>query len=497
MEIRDRLKSGRGNAMLVSGSIYQACKFYELFTSQGFDKCAIVTSYKPSPADIKGEETGEGLTERLKQYDIYNKMLGGKDAETFEKDVKKKFVEEPGQMKLLIVVDKLLTGFDAPSATYLYIDKPMRDHGLFQAICRVNRLDGDDKEYGYVVDYQDLFKSLEHSIHDYTSGALDNYDKDDVAGLLSDRIAKAHERLEQAREAIRALCEPVAPPRDTLAYLRYFCARDTADKDALAENEPKRVALYKLTASLIRAYANLANELPEAGYSAQDIERIQQEVDYYEKVRTEVKAASGDYIDLKMYEPAMRHLIDTYIRAEQSEKISAFDNITLVQLLVERGINGLQELPQGLRSDREAMAETIENNLRRVIIDERPANPAYYEKMSEVLDTLIQERQSQAQEYEHYLAKIVELARQVQNATGGTSYPQTLNSSGKRMLYDNLDNDEQRALNVDTAIQSKKKDGWRGNIMKVREVRNAIHEVLHDENLTNEILEIVKRQDEY
>ncbi len=134
--------------MLVSGSIYQACKFYELFTSQGFDRCAIVTSYKPSPADIKGEETGEGLNEKLRQYDIYNKMLGGKDPEEFEKEVKKKFVEEPGQMKLLIVVDKLLTGFDAPSATYLYIDKQMRDHGLFQAICRVNRLDEDDKEYG-------------------------------------------------------------------------------------------------------------------------------------------------------------------------------------------------------------------------------------------------------------------------------------------------------------------------------------------------------------
>ncbi len=119
MEIRDRLKSGRGNAMLVSGSIYQACKFYELFTSQGFDKCAIVTSYKPSPSDIKGEETGEGPTERLDQYAIYNKMPNGKDAETFEKEVKKKFVDEPGQMELLIVVDKLLTGFDAPSATYL------------------------------------------------------------------------------------------------------------------------------------------------------------------------------------------------------------------------------------------------------------------------------------------------------------------------------------------------------------------------------------------
>jgi type I restriction enzyme, R subunit len=167
METRDRLKTGRGNAMLVSSSIYQACKLYELFDMTDLaGKCAIVTSYKPSPNDIKGESSGEGLTELLRQYEIYNKMLNGEDAEKFEKDTKKKFVEEPGQMKLLIVVDKLLTGFDAPSATYLYIDKQMRDHGLFQAICRVNRLDGEDKEYGYIIDYKDLFKSLETSIHD-------------------------------------------------------------------------------------------------------------------------------------------------------------------------------------------------------------------------------------------------------------------------------------------------------------------------------------------
>ncbi len=497
MEIRDRLKSGRGNAMLVSGSIYQACKFYELFTSQGFDKCAIVTSYKPTPSDIKGEETGEGLTERLKQYNIYNKMLSGKDAETFEKEAKKKFVEEPGQMKLLIVVDKLLTGFDAPSATYLYIDKQMRDHGLFQAICRVNRLDGDDKEYGYVVDYQDLFKSLERSIHDYTSEALDGDEKDDVAGLLSDRIAKARERLEEARETIKALCEPVEPPRDTLAYIRYFCAKDTADKDALEENEPKRVALYKLTASLIRAFANIANELLEAGYNVQEIERIKQEVDYYEKVRTEIKMASGDYIDLKMYEPAMRHLIDTYIRAEESKKLSAFDNMTLIQLLVERGADALKDLPRGLTKNKAAMAETIENNLRRVIIDEHPTNPAYYEKMSELLDTLIQARQSQAQEYEQYLAGIIELAKQVENPASGTAYPGTLNTSGKRVLYDNLDNDEQLAIAVDTAIVNTRKDGWRGSRIKEREVRYAIREVLPNEALANQILEIVKKQDEY
>jgi len=497
METQPRLSSGRGNAMLVSSSIYQACKFYELFTDEGFDRCAIVTSYHPSPADIKGEETGEGLTERLRQYDIYNKMLNGKDPEAFETDVKDKFVHDPGQMKLLIVVDKLLTGFDAPSATYLYIDKQMKDHGLFQAICRVNRLDGDDKVYGYIVDYKDLFKSLERSISDYTSEALAGYEKDDVEGLLSDRITKGKERLEEAREAIKALCELVAPPKGTMEFIRYFCGKDTANMDMLQENEPKRVALYKLTAALLRAYANLANDLEEAGYSPQESERIRVEVDYYTKVRTEVKRASGDDIDLKAYEPAMRHLIDTYIRADESRKLSAFDDIPLVQLIVERGMGALQDLPQSISSNKEAMAETIENNLRRAILDEQPSNPVYYAKMSELLDTLIEERQSQAQEYEQYLARIVELARQVGDSARGNSYPSALNTSGKRVLYDNLDRDEQRALAVHEAVISTKKDGWKKSSIKEREVNYAVYDVLQDEEKTNEIVEIVKRQDEY
>jgi type I restriction enzyme R subunit len=497
MATKDRLSSGRGNAMLVSGSIYQACKLYELFLSHGFDKCAIVTSYKPSPSDIKGEETGEGMTEKLKQYDIYNKMLGGKTPEAFEKEVKEKFIKEPGQMKLLIVVDKLLTGFDAPSATYLYIDKQMRDHGLFQAICRVNRLDGEDKEYGYIIDYKDLFKSLERSIQDYTSEAFDSYDKDDVAGLLSNRIQKAKERLEEVREAIKTLCEPVAAPKDTADYLRYFCAKDTSNKDALKANESKRIMLYKLTASLIRAYANLANELPEAGYSPHEIEQIKQEVDYYEKVRGEVKMASGDYVDLKVYEPAMRHLIDTYIRAEESEKLSTFDNSTLIELIVEKGAEALKYLPQGIAKNKGTMAETIENNLRRLIIDEMPINPKYYEKMSELLDTLIQERQNQVREYEQYLASIIELAKQVQNPTEGTAYPKSLDTRAKQALYDNLGQDEQLAINLDYTIQQTKKDGWRGSRIKEREVRYAIQEVLKEEDLTNRIFEIVKNQTEY
>lgn len=498
METRDRLKSGRGNAMLVSGSIYQACKFYELFAKTDLvGKCAIVTSYKPSPNDIKGEASGEGMTERLRKFEIYNNMLGGQEPEAFEKEAKKKFVDEPGQMKLLIVVDKLLTGFDAPAATYLYIDKQMKDHGLFQAICRVNRLDGDDKEYGYIIDYKDLFQSLETSIHDYTKGALDGYDKGDVEGLLSDRLEMGRKRLDEALETIRALCEPVEYPRDTPAYIRFFCGADTSDKDALKANEPKRLALYKLAASLVRAYADIAGEMSEAGYSDADITTIKTDVDHFEKVRNEVKLASGDYIDLKMYEPAMRHLIDTYIRAEESELISAFDDMSLIQLIVERGPDAVDALPKGIRESREAVAETIENNVRKLIIDETPINPKYYETMSELLDALIEQRKQQAIDYEKYLAEIVELTKKASSPASGAVYPEAMNSAARRALYDNLGKDEELASAIDTDIRKVKKDDWRGNTFKEREVRNAIRFHVSDNEQAEFIMDLVKNQHEY
>jgi type I restriction enzyme R subunit len=509
MDTRDRLMSRRGNAMLVSGGIYQACKLYEMFSETELaGKCSIVTSYSPSPGDIRSEESGEGLTEKLHQYQIYRKMLADffdvpedaamHRAEEFEQKVKDKFVNEPGQMRLLIVVDKLLTGFDAPPATYLYIDKQMRDHGLFQAICRVNRLDGDDKEYGYIIDYKDLFNSLEGAVADYTGEALDGYDREDVAGLLEDRLEKARERLEETRETVREICEPVRLPRNRIDYIHYFCAEDTADKDAVKANERKRVALYKAVSSFMRAYANLANEMPQAGYTPEQAAAMHGEVVHYEKVRQEIKIASSDYLDMKSYEPAMRHLLDTYVRAEESEKISAFDELGLVDLLVRQGRSALDNLPEGIREDAEAMSETIENNLRKVIIDEQPVNPKYYDKMSELLDALIRQRKEEALDYKTYLDNLVELAGKVQEPSGTGEYPGSVDTPAKRALYDNLARDEATAIRVDTAVRYTRKDDWRGNRFKEREVRNAVREELGKyETRADEIFEIVKNQREY
>ena len=540
MNDKPRLMDGHGNAMLVAGSIYEACKFYDLFAKTELKgKCAIVTSYAPTVADTKGETTGEGDTDNLLKFGVYAQMLADwfdeaaeraiNKVERFEQEVKKKFINEPGQMKLLIVVDKLLTGFDAPSATYLYIDKQMRDHGLFQAICRVNRLDGDDKEYGYIIDYKDLFKSLEGAVGDYTSGALDGYDKDDVAGLLENRLDKAREDLDDAREKVKALCEPVEVPRDSAAYLHYFCARESGNADQLKDNEPKRLKLYKFVAALLRAYAGIASELAEAGYTPDEIEKIKAEVDHASKVRDEVRLASGDYIDLKAYEPAMRHLIDTYIRAEESEKISAFDDMSLVQLIVERGPDAVEAKLKGIMKNDEAVAETIENNVRKLIINESPVDPAYYEKMSKLLDALIEQRRKGVVSYKEYLEKIAKLTKEATMPGGGPGgYPVSVKTGAQRALYNNLRKNETLALAVDAAIMGSLQDGWKTNTMKTKKVRFAIRPVLlaycempnimtgetdvqanvtefllsttsteEDEALVERILELAKKQNDY
>jgi type I restriction enzyme R subunit len=509
METKPRLSDGRGNAMLVGSSIYQACKFYELFTRAGFKgKCAIITSYTPQASDISKEDSGHGATEALRQYEIYRQMLADHfsepadeamtKVEQFEKEVRERFVKHPGQMRLLIVVDKLLTGFDAPSATYLYIDKKMQNHGLFQAICRVNRLDGEDKDYGYIVDYRDLFNSLETAITDYTGGALEGYEKKDIEGLLSDRIEKAREDLDEALEKIRALCEPVAPPKNTLQYQQYFCAKEQGSAEQLKRNEPKRVELYKAVAAVTRAYANLANEMDAAGYSEADAAAIKAEIAYYADVREEVKLGAGEDVDFKQYEAGMRHLLDTYISAKPSEVVSDFKDTGLIQLIGQLGAGAIVKLPDGIKQDPEAVAETITNNIRKVIVDERAMNPKYYDKMSQLLDAILDQRRQGALDYKDYLAKLLEHAEKLGRGESDTTYPEWANNGARRALVDFFSPATELAVEVDTVIRHTKPDSWVGNAMREKKVKRALALSLPEGfDRLDELFELVKARHEY
>jgi len=510
MDTRPRLASGRGTALLVSSSIYQACKFYEAFAQTALKgKCAVITSYQPNAGDISKEDAGVGLTELMLQYDIYRQMIADhfgctKDeatgrVEQFEKDVKALFQDEPAQMRLLIVVDKLLTGFDAPSATYLYIDKPMQDHGLFQAICRVNRLDGDDKDYGYIVDYRGLFKPLEQAIETYTGDAFDGFDKEDVNGLLTDRVKKADDDMQAALEAIRALCEPVPPPKGTQQYLEYFCAVEHGNAEQLKANEPRRVELYKAVSDLARAYANLAPYLNEAGYTADQAKALQAEVRDFVAVRGEVQLAAGEKIDFKQYEPDMRQLLDRFIDASASRTIADFEDTTLLELIAEKGEAAIDLLPEGIRQSKDAVAETIANNVRAVITVEQPLNPAYYDKMSRLLDELLDARRKGVLDYETYLKRLIEYAKQVHTGESGTRYPAWARGRGQRALIDLFWPNDRVVVEIDEAVLRDKPDSWVGDPMKERVVKRTVARVIgpDDSDLLERVVALLREHREY
>ena len=528
--VKRRLSSERGNAILVASSIYDACKYFTLFQKTPFKgKCAVVTSYNPLARDVTLEETGANTeTEKQFIYSTYTELLEGVEVrpgtnktETYEERAKALFTKEPANMKLLVVVDKLLTGFDAPPCTYLYIDKSMQDHGLFQAICRANRLDGEDKDFGYIVDYKDLFKKVENAIAVYTSELDHSAGGADPEVLLQDRLKKGKERLDNALEALVLLCEPVEPPKGELQHIHYFCG-NTEIRTDLEEREPQRAAFYKATVALVRAYANVADELDRAGYDPAGVARIKDRLKHFLNVREIVRKASGESLDLKAYEADMRHLIDTYIEADEPRKISPFDNMGLLELIVKTGIaDAIARQLGGLKGNRSAIAETIENNVRRKIIKEHLSDPAYYEKMSALLDEIIAARKAKAIEYEEYLKRVAELARRVEAGLADDTPEPLKRSSALRALYNNLvnapgaavpaaraaepagkyavsgDRTLRLALDIDEAIKRVRPDGWRGVQAREQVIKAELYKFLQDVAEVERIFLIIRAQREY
>ena len=521
---KPRLSTERGNAILVAKSIFEACRYFELFCGTELrGKCAVITSYNPQAKDLSKEDTGEATeTEKAYIYETYCKLLkdvrstpGLSATETYEEDAKKRFIKEPATMKLLVVVDKLLTGFDAPPCSFLYIDKSMQDHGLFQAICRTNRLDDEDKEFGNIVDYMDLFRKVENAIAVYSS------ELDDSAGgacpevEMKDRLTRGRERLEEVLEALELLCEAVESPKSDLDYLHYFCGNTEIASD-LEEREPQRVSLYRNVASLVRAYANLQGELGSAGYSVDDCERIEKRVRHYVDVREHIRNASGESLDVKAYEADMRHLIDHFIEADRPQKISSFDHLSLVELIVKTGVaNAIASRLGKLKHNQGAIAETIENNVRSKIIREHLNDPAFYDRMSVLLEEIIADRRRKALDYEAYLRRVAELAKQVW-AGHRDDIPEVLRESpALRAIYNNLESFAEQqvaegrgqyrkdqllelAVKIDETVRKEKPDNFRGNDAKERKIMQALLPLLH-QNVEEviRIFDIIKKQAEY
>lgn len=528
--VKPRLITTRGNAMLVAASIYEACKYYELFQKTPLKGlCAVVTSYNPQAKQVTLEETGAN-TETEKQYlfNVYTALLAGVDAkpgktktETYEDAVKERFIKEPAQMRLLVVVDKLLTGFDAPSCTYLYIDKSMQDHGLFQAICRTNRLDGEDKTAGYIVDYKDLFRKVQGAIAVYTA-ELDHSDGGaSPEVIMQDRLAQGKERLDDALEAFALVCEPVRPPKGELEYIHYFCGNVEIPTD-LQMREPQRVALYKAVAVLLRAYAAIVGDLPRTGCSPAQCAGIKADVERAVKLREIIRKASNETIDLKAYEADMRHLIDTYIEASGPRRISDFGEVGLLDLIVKSGMAAaISSLPNGIKNQPQAVAETIANNVRSTIIKEHLNDPAFYDRMSALLAEILADLKAARIDYAEYLKRIATQVVEPLKAGRTPTTPKELDTPGKRALFNNLQPGIAEpaaevaepksayagdatvdvlalALRIDDTVRRVRPNGWRGNQAKENTIKAALLPLLgNDEAEVERVFLIIKAHSEY
>lgn len=503
MDTTPMLVNRRGNAILVADSIYQACRYWDAFQKTALKgHCAVITSFEAKADDINMASSGENESEDEYKYRIYKEMTDGhKSVSAFEAYAKKEFIDHPKNMRLLIVVDKLLTGFDAPSACVLYIDKHMENHNLFQAICRVNRVDGDDKEYGYIVDYQNLFECISGAIGDYTSdgAALSGYDKEDIEGYIKEKNKACRKDLEEAKEQVEALLALVHP-QTREGFFRYFVYDDNAPEEEmdkqLDDNAEKRSKLYKYVRRYLNCYANLANSLEDMGYSEAERKEYAECARKYDALKREIELRSNDHIDMRRYEPDMRQVLDLYVKAEDSEVIAKLDDTSFLDIVAAQNEEQLNDLPDELKDEYgRASAETVEANLREVIRKDSPFNPAYYGKLSIILQELIDKRKKEMLDYEEYMKELIELVKKARGKSAN-SYPESIKTPGMRALYDNLGQNEYLAIRAHEVIKENALVGFRDNRLKQRKLIKALAKLLGDE-MAQMIYDIIKLHDEY
>ena len=284
--------------------------------------------------------------------------------------------------------------------------------------------------------------------------------------------------------------------------------------------------MYRAVASLVRSYANLADELNLAGYSDDDVVRLKKRVNHFVKLRDVIRNAAGETLDLKAYEADMRHLIDTYIEADEPRKISEFDEMGVLEVITKSGLDKVVDhLSNQLGGNQTAVAETIENNVRSKIIKEQLNDPAYYDRMSALLDEVIEMRRSKAIDYEEYLKRIGDLAKRVE--LGGISEASpSLDTKGKLAVHNMLVKilsrpakvDEsasvvaespqgyettddpllQLALEIDNTIRRVRPHGWKGVQSKEAIVYEALYTLLRkNDDHAEQVFQVLLAQEEY
>lgn len=447
------LKHDWCNAMLIAGSIFQAYRYYKFFSSSDLKgRCAVVTSYDPTDSDIANNSADNNKTTEAKfKYDWAKKSFeeaGVKNADEYEKWAKELFVKRPAQMKLLIVVNKLLTGFDAPCATILYIDNEIKDHTLFQAVCRVNRL-GEDikdakgdiivkthKEFGRIVDFKNLFNSIENVVTKFNDGSgFEGLDDVDIDGLLDSAVNKCKEKLLAATEAyegLKTIWESKSL-NDLEALSEYYIKEYDGEEPA----QTRRNIMYSITGSMVTAYNNMSDYFSKTDLTAEQINHFASLSREAGTVQRKVKQKSGDDFDPKTLDPDMRQLLDQHIRAEDAETfipssadfsfLDLINDNTDVEEATEKAIHEAGGNANGA-------AEAIEGKARRVNTDWNSGDAEEYKLFSDKLQALLEELKARNATAKEKIEALIEHIKAIKH---GNDAPYDLANKRSKALWNN------------------------------------------------------------
>lgn len=469
----DSIKNTGMKAMLAVNFKRDAVRYLECFEQLGNLNCAVVIS---SPDMREGEEDIYSGTDK-KVIDFWSKMMKQYgDADNYEETIKNKFIN--GEIDILIVCSKLLTGFDAPVCQVLYIDKELKEHGLLQAIARTNRL-CDGKDYGLIIDYRGLIRNLDTAMNMYSGAGLENFDGGDLNGTIVDVISVVG----TLKEEYSHLCDLFADVKNKDDYNEY--------EDKLAD-EDLRKKFYERLCRFGKALAIVINsERAYEALSREEADKYKSAFVTFSKMRKSIKIRYADAIDNKEYEPLMQNLLDKNLSVTGlkivTSPVDILDTDTLEQQLKE------------LSSDR-ARADAIRSRMTKSISEKYDENPAYYENFSKKIRETLEQYKNQIISESEYLSRMTAIVEKYRSGKTELKYPERIkNDVHSQAFYgvvsaildemislaDNMDIIADLSVDITEIIKSYSKVDWTSNTDIHKKISHALDNLLYDYSDSN------------
>ena len=462
----ETLKGTGFNAMLACNKKIEAVKYYNIFREE-FPELEVAVVISP-PDMREGEGSIDEDTNDIVKKFYINALSNYKNEEEYEETIKSKFIN--GDIDILIVVDKLLTGFDAPKASTLYLDKQIKEHNLLQAIARVNRL-CDGKDYGYIVDYRGLLGELDKALTMYQEAGLEEFNEEDIKSsvyYIDTEINNMFEVYEKLKEIFKDIKNK----------------NDLEEYEVLLEDEKIRKDFYD---KLCKFGSILGIILPsdQAYYKVgkEKISELRKALAFYQKLRATVKLRYSETIDHKEYEAKMQKLLDNYVVAKEMMRITEPVDITDAE-------NFDKELEK-MGTDR-GKADTIRTRLTRTISEKSKEDPAYYKKFSTRIEETIEAYRNRRITDSEYLQKMQDIKEDFRKGNSGIVYPSNITTENSRafygVIYDklipimkenaNIEEIGEIALTIQREIESKIKRDWHYNTDIHNEIAQAIDDTI-------------------